>query len=41
MTISTLTIDDANLHNGAMNDPESTNPEVFELTFPPLAGHLT
>ena len=30
MTISTLTIDDANLHNGAMNDPESTNPEVFE-----------
>ena len=30
MTISTLTIDDANLHNGAMNDPEVPNPEVLE-----------
>jgi transposase len=30
MTISTLTIDDTNLHNGAMNDPESPNPEVLE-----------
>ena len=30
MTISTLTIDDTNLHNGAMNDPDSPNPEVLE-----------
>ena len=30
MTISLLTIDDTNLHNGAMNDPESPNPEVLE-----------
>ena len=30
MTISTLTIDDINPHNGAMNDSESKNPEVLE-----------
>jgi transposase-like protein len=30
MTISTLTIDDNNLHNGAMNDPDVPNPEVLE-----------
>jgi transposase len=30
MTISTLTIDDTNAHNGAMNDPEVPNPEVLE-----------
>jgi transposase len=30
MTISTLTIDDTNLHNGAMNDHDSKNPEVLE-----------
>ena len=30
MTISTLTTDATNLHNGAMNDPEVPNPEVLE-----------
>ena len=30
MTMTTTTIDDTNLHNGAMNDPDSPNPEVFE-----------
>ena len=30
MTISTLTIDDTDAHNGAMNDPEVPNPEVLE-----------
>jgi transposase-like protein len=30
MTISTLTTDDTNLHNGAMNDPAVPNPEVLE-----------
>ena len=32
MTISTLTTDDTNLHNGAMNDPDVPNPEVLERT---------
>jgi transposase len=30
MTISTLTIDNTNAHNGAMKDPDSKNPEVLE-----------
>ena len=30
MTISTLTTDDTNAHNGAMNVPDSKNPEVLE-----------
>ena len=30
MTISTLATDDTNLHNGAMNDHDSKNPEVLE-----------
>ena len=30
MTMTTTTIDDTNLHNGAMNDPDSPNPEVLE-----------
>ena len=30
MTVSTTAIDDTNLHNGAMNDPVSPNPEVLE-----------
>ena len=30
MTVSTLTINDTNLHNGAMTDPVSQNPEVLE-----------
>jgi len=30
MTMTTTAIDDTNLHNGAMNDPDSPNPEVLE-----------
>ena len=30
MTISTLTTDDTDANNGAMNDPDSKNPEVLE-----------
>lgn len=30
LTISTVTFDDANLHIGAMNDPDVSNPEVLE-----------
>jgi transposase len=30
MTITTTAIDDGNLHNGAMKDPDSPNPEVLE-----------
>ena len=30
MTMTTTAIDDTNLHNGAMIDPDSQNPEVLE-----------
>ena len=30
MTMTTTAIDETNLHNGAMNDPEPPNPEVLE-----------
>ncbi len=32
MSISTLTIDDTNLQNGAVNDPEPPNPDSLCLS---------